>query len=68
MRMMFGGQMDEHDLHKTGLNWEFLAGYLAAAGFVDVARVAEFGLFPGDCSSLCYAGRMISLNVTARRP
>jgi predicted SAM-dependent methyltransferase len=68
MRMIFGGQLDRHDLHKTGLNWEFLSGYLAGAGFVDVARVADFGLFPGDCSSLRFAGRMISLNVMARRP
>lgn len=68
MRMMFGGQTSEHDFHKVGLNWEFLAGNLAVAGFVDIARVEEFGLFPGDCSSMRFAERLVSVNVEARKP
>jgi predicted SAM-dependent methyltransferase len=66
MRMIFGGQMDPHDLHKTGLTLEFLDSYLRHAGFVSVERVGEFGLFE-DTSRLRVAGRPISLNLVARK-
>jgi len=67
MRMMFGGQMDAHDFHKSGLTAEFLAGFLHRAGFTDVRQVAEHGLFD-DTSSLRFAGELVSLNLTARKP
>lgn len=67
MRMMFGGQMDAHDFHKAGLTAEFLSGFLHHAGFVDIRRVDEHGVFD-DTSSLRFAGELISLNVTARKP
>jgi predicted SAM-dependent methyltransferase len=66
MRMIFGGQMDSHDLHKVGLTHEFLDSYLRHAGFVSVERVAGFGLF-ADSSEIKVAGRLISLNVVARK-
>jgi predicted SAM-dependent methyltransferase len=66
MRMIFGGQMDPHDLHKTGLTFEFLDSYLRHAGFVSVDRVGEFGLFE-DTSRMKVAGHPISLNVVARK-
>lgn len=66
MRMMFGGQLDGADFHKVGLTDEFLAGYLAAAGFDDIRRVGDFGLFD-DSSTLVFKGRAISVNVTARK-
>lgn len=32
MRMMFGGQTDEHDFHRVGLDEEILAVYLTEVG------------------------------------
>jgi predicted SAM-dependent methyltransferase len=66
MRMIFGGQMDPHDLHKAGLTYEFLDSYLRHAGFVSVAKVGDFGLFE-DASRLKVAGHPISLNIEARK-
>ncbi|MBI1398123.1 MAG: methyltransferase domain-containing protein [Betaproteobacteria bacterium] len=66
MRMMFGGHTDESDYHLTGLNEEFLRMYLDAAGFTDVRRVDDFGLFD-DTSTYTFKGVPISCNVTARR-
>ena len=66
MRMIFGGQMDPHDLHKVGLTHEFLDSYLRHAGFVSVERVAAFDLF-ADASQIKVAGHPISLNVVARK-
>ena len=62
MRMMFGGQMDEHDFHKVGLTEEFAFIYLRQAGFRTFKRVANFGLFD-DTSSAEFLGVPISLNV-----
>ena len=67
MRMMFGGRMDAHDVHLVGLNAQFLTAYLTTAGFVDLIRVKEFGLFR-DSSSQLFKGCPISLNVIGRKP
>lgn len=64
MRMMFGGQTDEHDFHYVGLNAEFLAHYLRQAGFREIYRVPKFGIF-NDTSSMRYQGTLISLNMVA---
>ena len=64
MRMMFGGHVDKYDYHVVGLNEEFLLRFLFAAGFVQAARVPEFGICD-DTSSLTLKGTLISLNVTA---
>jgi predicted SAM-dependent methyltransferase len=64
MRMMFGGQMDEHDFHRVGLTQEFAFSFLGAAGFRTARRVDTFGLFD-DTSSLRFGGVLISLNVEA---
>lgn len=66
MRMMFGGQMDPSDFHRVGLSWDFARTYLGDAGFIDITRVAEFGLFE-DTSSLRAFGHAVSLNVQARK-
>jgi predicted SAM-dependent methyltransferase len=67
MRMMFGGQLDSFDFHRVGLTQEFLARYVANAGFEDIQRVANFALFD-DTSALVFRGRPVSLNVVARKP
>jgi FkbM family methyltransferase len=64
MRVMFGAQMDEHDFHHIGFNFEFMLDYLRAAGFERVERVESFGLFD-DISASIYRGEVISLNLIA---
>lgn len=66
MRIMFGGQTDPYDFHKVGLTWEFLNMFLRQAGFQQIERVDEFGLFD-DASSLRLGGVLISLNVQAAK-
>jgi len=67
MKMMFGGQIDGADFHHVGLNEEFLTSHLRKAGFTDIVRTGNFGLFD-DSSSFVFKGRPISLNVCARKP
>lgn len=66
MRMLFGGHMDQYDYHVVGLNEVFLGSFLHEASFVAIERVEEFGLF-GDTSSMRFKGRLISLNMVARK-
>ncbi len=67
MRMMFGGQMDQHDYHKTGFTFEILSDYLTEAGFRGIERVKTFGLFQ-DATNVMVEGNLISLNVSAMKP
>lgn len=67
MRMMYGGRMDQHDVHYVGLSFEFLAVFLNDAKFSDVRRVEQFGIF-NDASGLLFKGELISLNVEAHKP
>lgn len=62
MRIIFGGQINEHDVHKVGFDFETLVLYLEEVGFQEYERVHEFGLF-NDCSSLRLMDTLISLNV-----
>ena len=64
MRIMFGGQTDQFDYHKTGLTGEFLGGFLRRAGFSKIKRVSEFKIF-NDASSLRIGSHLISLNMEA---
>jgi predicted SAM-dependent methyltransferase len=66
MRMMFGGQVDEHDFHFFGWNQLFLFDFLRKAGFSDAKRVESFGLF-NDTSDFKPYGFSISLNVIATK-
>jgi predicted O-linked N-acetylglucosamine transferase (SPINDLY family)/predicted SAM-dependent methyltransferase len=62
MRMMFGGQMDEFDLHRTGFTFDFLVDYLRDVGFASVEHVESFGLFD-DSSEIKVGSHPISLNL-----
>ena len=64
IRMMFGGQVDDFDIHYMGWNQEFLFDYLQMAGFSEGKRVESFGLF-SDTSDYKPYGYPISLNVIA---
>jgi predicted SAM-dependent methyltransferase len=67
MRMMFGGQMDAYDQHRTGLSFQILGDFLHEAGFVNIARVPSFGLFD-DASEMRFHNIPISCNMQAIRP
>jgi len=62
MRMMFGGQINQYDVHKVGFDFDILAMYLEEVGFTHYDRVATFDLF-NDCSGLRVLDTLISLNV-----
>jgi hypothetical protein len=64
MRMIYGGHVDAFDEHHHGFDEATLHAYLVGAGFRDVRRVADFGLF-GDTSVLMHKGVAISLNMEA---
>lgn len=66
MRMIFGGHIDRYDYHVVGLNEEFLSEYLKAAGYINIRKVQEFGLFE-DTSSMQFMGTAISLNMIAEK-
>ena len=66
MRMMFGGQIDDFDIHYMGWNQEFMFDYLLTAGFSEGQRVESFGLF-ADASEDKPYGALISLNVIATK-
>ena len=66
MRMMFGGQADDHDFHFFGWNQLFLFDFLRQAEFSDANRVESFGLF-NDTSDYKPYGFPISLNVIATK-
>ncbi len=67
VRMIFGGHIDQHDYHQVGLNMELLAAFAGTAGFENIERVDEFGLF-NDTSSYRFVDVPISLNIIAYKP
>jgi predicted SAM-dependent methyltransferase len=66
MRIIFGAQTNEYDVHKAGFDFEILAMYLEEAGFEEYEQVSEFGLFD-DCSSMRLVDTLISLNAIATK-
>lgn len=66
MRMMFGGHVDEFDVHHSGFDEEALRQLLLQSGFAGVERVDDFGVFE-DTSLLTLYGVPISLNVVATK-
>ncbi len=67
MRMILGAHSDQYDYHHAAYNEELLVHYLSAAGFSEITRQEEFGLFD-DTSSMRFHGELISLNLTAEKP
>ena len=66
MRLMFGGQVDEHDFHRIGLNYDFLTDYLLDVGFASIEHVEALGMF-ADTSETRMLGHMVSLNLIATK-
>ncbi len=67
MRIIFGGHMNEYDVHRVGFDPDTLTLYLQEVGFRDCTIVSEFGLF-NDCSSMKILGTLISVNMIATKP
>lgn len=67
MRMIFGGHIDAFDYHLVGLNQEFLEHFLTSAGFDNIRKVDDLGLF-ADTSSYRFHNVAISLNLIATKP
>jgi predicted SAM-dependent methyltransferase len=66
MRIMFGGQTNQYDVHKVGFDIDILSLYISEVGFESYEQVSEFGMFK-DCSSLRLLNTLISLNVIAHK-
>lgn len=66
MRRLFGGQTDPWDFHYVGFSIDFMANYLAVAGFHSVEQVESFGIFD-DTSEARFAGARISLNLIVQK-
>ena len=66
MRIIFGGQTNEYDVHKVGFDFETLGLYIQETGFSDYWAVSEFDIF-NDCSSMRILDTLISLNVIAQK-
>ena len=67
IRMIFGGQTDEHDFHYFGWNFELLQGILKNVGFKDVEKVKAFSIFNNDTSDYAPYGEPISINLIAKK-
>ncbi|MBK6906769.1 MAG: tetratricopeptide repeat protein [Rhodocyclaceae bacterium] len=66
MQMLFGGQVDEYDFHKIGLNYDLLSAYLRDVGFRTIEHVETFDLFH-DTSETRFDGQLVSLNLIATK-
>lgn len=64
MRSLFGGRTTPHDVHYTGMFYEYLGAMMHGAGFRNIERVTEFREFK-DASSLKCGNVLVSLNVQA---
>ena len=67
MRMIFGGQIDEHDFHYFGWDFELLSGLLKNVGFKEIEKVEKFSIFTNDTSNEDIDGELISLNLIAKK-
>lgn len=66
MRILFGGQTNEFDVHKVGFDIDIIGLFLKEAGFTYFEQVQEFNLFD-DCSKVRIMDILISLNVVATK-
>ena len=62
MRMIFGGQIDHYDVHKSGFDIETISLYLEEVGFRKIESISEFNLF-NDSSNMRVLDTLISLNL-----
>ena len=66
--LIYGGQIDAHDFHKTGYNFAYLRWLLLNAGFTSVKEIGpsdDLGIMDGSHSNLPFGN--ISLNIEATK-
>ncbi|MBI5473768.1 MAG: methyltransferase [Ignavibacteriae bacterium] len=66
--LIYGGQIDRYDFHKTGYNFAYLRWLLETAGFGNVVEIGssdDLGIMDGSHSNLPFGN--ISLNVEATK-
>ncbi len=64
--LIYGGQLDAYDFHKTGYNFAYLRWLLLSVGFTTVKKIGpsdDLGIMDGSHSNLPFGN--ISLNVEA---
>lgn len=70
--LIYGGQKDKYDFHKTGFNFCWLSYLLSHAGFANISRYPNEPHFVPEALDNSMAketfGEYISLNVMARKP
>lgn len=64
VRMIYGGQTNAFDYHKSGFTFQIAHQMLREVGFTNIERVEKFDLFE-DTSTSMFAGFPISLNMRA---
>ena len=65
-QMIFGGHLDNFDTHYMGWSSDLPTDFLKTAGFCQIQRVEEFGIFT-DTSTYKPYGIPISLNIIAAK-
>lgn len=68
LHVMYGGQVNQHDFHKTGFLYSHLYSLLENASFCDIRRVESFDtepVFINDGAHYSMMGRPISINIEA---
>lgn len=71
--LLYGGQTDAYDFHKTGWNFCWMSHIMREIGFVDMQEYSHSPHFVGDefwDNSLAHEpfGEFLSLNMLARKP
>ena len=64
LRVIYGGQTNEYDFHKSGFTRRILERLLTDVGLKNIERVKEFGFFD-DASRANIGGVPISINLKA---
>ncbi len=67
VNILYGGQKNDYDFHKSAFDEDLLTHYLKKVGFSNVSRVKSFD-FVSDASQFEYAGKHVSLNMEATKP
>lgn len=66
IQMIYGGHVDEHDVHNIGFDRDILVELIRYGGFAKCEIVHKLGIFE-DCSLIEVGDQLISLNVIAHK-
>ncbi len=70
--LLYGGQLDPYDYHKTGFNFCWLSKLLEDAGFIEIEEYSHYPHFIAGTEDGSLAkepfGEYISLNIKAKKP